>query len=261
MALEARLKRDPIFRAKFEAQVGGKYVPDGRNDGKVTVRRFKPRLSGIHGIGPRTVLGALGRMQSQIADLIGKLGNKNSKGGIQGKEGSYVSKLGPNATFEDLVAAFMKDVMKEQQKEIRGKMKELDALKANHDKKMKGNSSDRGNIVSNITNKLKAFGSKFAQSVLPLVGKAVGSMWGPLGSLAGGAIGSIAGNIVGKRNGGKLTGDKRQEELSKYQDSRQMMMEELKNMMQKLQQMQQALSNVLNSMHQGAMNSIRNIRA
>ena len=34
----------------------------------------------------------------------------------------------------------MKDVMKEQQKEIRGKMKELDALKANHDKKMKGNS-------------------------------------------------------------------------------------------------------------------------
>jgi hypothetical protein len=40
-----------------------------------------------------------------------------------------------------------------------------------------------------------------------------------------------------------------------------MMMEELKNMMQKLQQMQQALSNVLNSMHQGAMNSVRNIRA
>jgi hypothetical protein len=39
------------------------------------------------------------------------------------------------------------------------------------------------------------------------------------------------------------------------------MMEELKNMMQKLQQMQQALSNVLNSMHQGAMNSVRNIRA
>ena len=103
MALEARLKRDPIFRAKFEAQVGGKYVPDGRNDGKVTVRRLKPRLSGIHGIGPRTVLGALGRMQSQIADLIGKLGNKNSKGGIQGKEGSHVSKLGPNATFEDLL--------------------------------------------------------------------------------------------------------------------------------------------------------------
>jgi len=44
------------------------------------------------------------------------------------------------------------------------------------------------------------------------------------------------------------------------EDSRQLMFEEIKNMMQKMQQMIQSLSNILNTMHQGAMNSIRNIR-
>jgi hypothetical protein len=212
MALEARLKRDPIFRAKFEAQVGGKYVPDGRNDGKVTVRRFKPRFPGVRGIGPRTVLGGLAQMQSQIKDLLGKLGNKgNAQGGIQGKEGSYVSKLPKNATFEDLVAAFMKDVMKEQQKEVKDKMAELNKLKSDHDAGKKNSSSASSSSKSSSKS-------------------------------------------------GKLT-DKQKEANADYQDSRQMMMEELKNMMQKLQQMQQAPSNVLNSMHQGAMNSVRNIRA
>ncbi len=260
MALEARLKRDPIFRAKFEAQVGGKYVPDGRNDGKVTVRRFKPRFPGIRGIGPRTVLGGLAQMQSQIKDLIGKIGNKNAQGGIQGKEGSYVSKLPKNATFEDLVAAFMKDVMKEQQKEVKDKMAELDKLKADHEA-----SKNKG---SSIVNNVKSTVGKIAQTALPLVGKMAGALLGPFGAIAGGILGSVAGNAIASStsNGsssssaGSLT-DKQKEANTDYQDSRQMMMEELKNMMQKLQQMQQALSNVLNSMHQGAMNSIRNIRA
>lgn len=39
-----------------------------------------------------------------------------------------------------------------------------------------------------------------------------------------------------------------------------MEMEKLKMLMQRMQQMQQALSNVLNTMHQGAMNAIRNIK-
>ena len=271
-ALETRLKRDPIFRAKFEAKVGGQFVPDGRNDGKVTVRRFKPNLLGIAAgahqalagnLTAMTALGGLAQMQGQIANLIqgltGSGGQQNGQspfgtpGGIGGprpkppgnglpsKPGSYVSKLGPNATFEDLVAAFMKDTMKEQQKEIRAKMAELKQLKESQGggkKKKKGG---------------------FLGKILPMAGKAIGTAFGgPIG----GAIGGMAGNAVGGAMGGSKSGQaKGAMSKEEYQDSRQMMMEELKNMMQKLQQMQQALSNVLNSMHQGAMNSIRNIRA
>jgi hypothetical protein len=43
-------------------------------------------------------------------------------------------------------------------------------------------------------------------------------------------------------------------------ESRQMQMEMIKQLMNKMSEMQQALSNVLNTMHQGAMNSIRNIK-
>jgi len=269
-ALEARLNRDPIFRAKFEAQVGGKYVPDGRNDGKVTVRRFKPNIfgrpcGGHHGIGAQTVLGALAQMQNQIADLIGKLGNKGNspRCGIQGKEGSYVSKLGANASFEDLVAAFMKDVMKDQQKEVKGKMKELEDLKNNQ------NDAGKKGIKAFPRKKGKkgkgGFGG-FLRKIAPMAGKALGGVFGgPLGSVVGGMAGNALSSSKSRPNGstssGSVSGSKGPMSKEDYQDSRQMMMEELKNMMQKLQQMQQALSNVLNSMHQGAMNSIRNIRA
>ena len=266
-ALEARLKRDPIFRAKFEAKVGGQFVPDGRNDGKVTVRRFKPNLLGIAAgahqalagnLVAMTALGGLAKMQSQIANLVKGLAGqgKGQSNGLQGKEGSYVSKLGPNASFEDLVAAFMKDVMKEQQKEIKDKMNELEQLKANQ---KKGKSSSRGGgILGKIRSKFKSFGKGLISRALPMVGKFVGSMFGPLGGIIGGAAGSAA---AGAMSGSSASGSKGPMSKEDYQDSRQMMMEELKNMMQKLQQMQQALSNVLNSMHQGAMNSIRNIRA
>ena len=272
-ALEARLKRDPIFRAKFEAKVGGKYVPDGRNDGKVTIRRFKPNIfgrpiCGHHGMGARTVLGALAQIQKQIADLVAKLGNKgnNSQGGIQGKEGSYVSKLPKNATFEDLVAAFMKDVMKEQQKEVKAKMAEMNKLKDDHKAGKKCGSSPKNNGY----NPISAVGQVMNQAS-PIIGGAIGSIFGgPLGAMLGsnllGGLSKAATSSTSSTSSnssssdGKLT-DKQKEANSDYQDSRQMMMEELKNMMQNLQQMQQALSNVLNTMHQGAMNSIRNIRA
>ena len=258
-ALERRLKRDPIFRAKFEAKVGGQYVPDGRNDGKVTIRRFKPNLlglsAGIHNslagnMMAMTALGGLAAMQAQAAGLMqglaagGAAGSSNASGGaaggashgLQGKPGSAVSKLGPGATFEDLVAAFMFDVVKDQQDEIKKKMAEL-----KQSINSKGKKKGRGGFGG--------FLKKAVGIAAPMIGSALG---GPLGGIAGKAIG---GAVAG---GGGAGGAKGGQSAS---DSRQLKMEELKNLMQKLQQMQQALSNVLNSMHQGAMNSIRNIRA
>ncbi|MBL92880.1 MAG: hypothetical protein CMH56_13835 [Myxococcales bacterium] len=259
-ALERRLKRDPIFRAKFEAKVGGQYVPDGRNDGKVTIRRFKPNLLGLSAgiqnslagnMMAMTALGGLAMMQAHAAGLMqglaagGASGSSNASGnassggssqGLQGKPGSAVSKLGPHATFEDLVAAFMFDVVKEQQEEIKKKMAEL-----NPKAKSGGAKKGRG-----------GFGG-FLKKLAPMAGKALGTAFGgPVGGMIGGAVGNAVGGSgkSGSAQGGQSASD-----------SRQLKMEELKNLMQKLQQMQQALSNVLNSMHQGAMNSIRNIRA
>jgi hypothetical protein len=248
-ALEGRLNRDPIFRAKFEAKVGGQYVKDGRNDGKITVRRFKPNILGLAAGVPNalagnltamTALGGLAMMQAQAANMIkGLTGGGQSSGssnGLQGKPGSQVSKLGPGATFEDLVAAFMFDVVKDQQEEIKKKMNELDP-------NAKSGGAKKGR---------RGFGS-FLKGLAPMAGKALGTVFGgPVGGMIGGAVG---GAVAGS---GKSAGAKGGASAS---DSRQLKMEELKNLMQKLQQMQQALSNVLNSMHQGAMNSIRNIRA
>ena len=243
-ALEARLKRDPIFRARFEAKVGGRYVPDGRNDGKITVRRFKPNILGLAAgvtgsvagnLTAMTALGGLALMQGQAANLIQSLtgnGNSGSSNGLQGKPGSAVSKLGPGATFEDLVAAFMFDVVKEQQDEIKQKMNELDPKSKNNRRKKVGN---------------------FLKKLAPMAGKALGFVFGgPGGAMLGGSLG----NLVAQSGQSNSASD-----TQSASDSRQLKMEELKNLMQKLQQMQQALSNVLNSMHQGAMNSIRNIRA
>ena len=117
---------------------------------------------------------------------------------------------------------FLKDTMKEQQKEIRAKMAEL----CNRANQKKGKKKKGG----------------FLGKVLPMAGKA---LYTAFGGPIGGAIGGMAGNAIGGAASGGSKGAMSKEE---YQDSCQMMMEELKNMMQKLQQMQQALSNVLNSM-------------
>ena len=266
-ALENRLNHDPIFRAKFEAKVGGQYVPDGRNDGKVTVRRFKPNImglaAGVHSslagnMMAMTALGGLAMMQAHAAGFMqglaasgasgaggssggasggtpggsggasGGSGGPGASHGLKGKPGSAVSKLGPGATFEDLVAAFMFDVVKEQQEEIKKKMAEL--------KQSTNSGKGRGGIG----------------------GLLKGIIGGPIGGLLGGAGKAMggAGKLLGGAGGAKGAGGGQD-----ASDSRQLKMEELKNLMQKLQQMQQALSNVLNAMHQGAMNSIRNIRA
>ena len=248
-ALEKRLNSDPLFRARFEAKVGGKYIPDGRNDGKITVRRFKPNifgraigLAGIHGLAAQTALGGLAQMQQNAANAIKSLVSKNKSSSSSSSADSAVAKLGPGACFEDLVAAFMMDVVKDQQKQAKEKMNELKDL--NSQAKSMREKESKGGIG-------KFFGG--------LLGGALGLV---TGGIVGAQIGSAAGGWLGKALGssGKV-GNGENKSLDDVNDSRQIKMEELKNIMQRLQQMQQALSNVLNAMHQGSMNAVRNIRA
>jgi hypothetical protein len=138
-----------------------------------------------------------------------KLGMTYTNGG----PGSLVNRLPANATFEDLVAAFMFDIVKDMQDEAKAKMDEI------------RQSVDKGDGKSASSGIGGFFGG--LASKLPIVGKFFGSA----------------------QNSGK------------GEDSRNLMFEELKNIMQKLAQMQQAMSNVLNTMHEQAMSSIRHIKA
>lgn len=131
--LEKRLNRSPIFRAQFERAVGGKYVPDGRNDGKITIARANFGLPGFNpgvfsGLGGNMVAGSalsgLSNMMQNAAGLMQGLGatggsfagmsygdmstgyNARASLGLNaqsGGSGSRVAKLPANATFEDLV--------------------------------------------------------------------------------------------------------------------------------------------------------------
>ncbi len=279
-SLERRLNQNPIFRAQFEASVGGRYVPDFRNDGKITIARSNFGLPGLNpgifaGLGGNPIAGSalsgLARMMGNAANLMQSFGMGGAGGGFgalsaapqngtgfsnatgqdygtkssfgnDAKPGSYMAKLPPNATFEDLVAAFMMDTVKEMQEEIK---KEMDKMKQSNETQG-GESGRRG-----YGGALGSIGGMAGGVLGGMVGGPVGSMVGKgLGSAVGGALG---GGGQGQGAGGNSTTDK--------SDSRQLMFENLKNMMNKLQQMMQSMSNVLNTMHQGAMNSIRNIRA
>ncbi|MFZ9889240.1 MAG: hypothetical protein ACO3JL_17235, partial [Myxococcota bacterium] len=83
--------------------------------------------------------------------------------------------------------------------------------------------------------------------VADLLGNPTNSSASPMGAPVEGARAAFA---HGERT---LTEDQAQR-------SHNLEMERLKLLMQRMQQMQQALSNVLNTMHEGAMNSIRNIK-
>ncbi|MBM4282679.1 MAG: hypothetical protein FJ137_18665 [Deltaproteobacteria bacterium] len=139
---------------------------------------------------------------------------------------------GAGMTFEDKVATMMCDIIKKMQEDIE---KRLEKLKAQADAAASGGGGKGGGKGGGI---LGAVGGIAGNLVAPGIG---------------GAIGGMAGNAVGGGGGGGGGG-------AGGQESRNIEFEMLKNDMQKLSQMQQAFSNVLNEMHQNAMNSIRAIK-
>lgn len=271
--LEHRLNNNPLFRRRFEAKVGGRYIPDGRCDGKITIMSngLKPKLPGLPGgafpgllgQGHGSVLSGLQRGFASMQQLLngfqgaGQAGGASPSGyGAQGygavdgeskiraqaEPGSEVSKLPNPCTFEDLIAAFMIDVIKDMEKELESKMGEYE--------KMTGDSESKTGLGGN-----GELAGQIGGAIGGVAGAAVGSAVAPgVGTTIGGNLGSAAGEKIGSAVGSK--GAEGTDE-----DSRQIMFEKIKDLMQKLQQAMQSLSNVLNTMHQGSMNAIRNIRA
>lgn len=206
---------------------------------RAELRRLQDQVGDGYGastVGGGSVVEQLEQTMKQIESILQQLkgnpeaakdrftGNMGWLEGMRGNADTEVGKLGPNATFEDLVAAFMMDVMKEKQQQVTEMMNKMKAM--NEQKKQ--------------LNNLK-MGSDMLKQVSGMVGMIV-----PVGTAVS-MIGSAAAGMV----------DSQKESL---EDSRQLLFEQLKNEMNKLQEMMQAMSNVLNAMHQGSMNAIRNIK-
>jgi len=158
-------------------------------------------------------LGAVGLSTSDVAGGAMKFAFGNNTAQVRQQTGLTRANYGPGsmlanlprpAMFEDIVAAFMIDVVKDKQEKIEERLRKLEDT---------DNSSNSG-------------------------GSATGQ--------AAGAVGGARGN-EGSTNGNS--------------DSRNIEFEIIKNEIQKLTQMQQAMSNVLNTMNDQAMNSIRHIKA
>jgi uncharacterized protein YcfJ len=170
---------------------------------------------------------------------------ERSRGGA--KWGS-VDALPEGACFEDFVAAFMVDVVKQEQKRARTKMNELKAL-------------DKAKKKANVQKTVSKVAKKLGQTAGSIVGGCLGGTAGMgVGSMCGEQFGQLAGNAMNPSKDKADMLKSAEDRASEIDDSRALKMEELKNIMNRLQQMQQALSAVLNVMHGAAMNSIRNIR-
>lgn len=318
--IERRLRRNPAFRAQFEASVGGRYVPDCRNDGKITIVRngLTPKLPGLAagafaGLMGNVVAGScLSGMQRGLSNATRLMQSQNYLGQAQyqgmtpsagehkirmnARPGGEVSKLPVPTTFEDLVAAFMIDVVKDMEEELKAKMSEYEKMKDGGKKDgAKGaqggggagrSGRSRGGLFGSILGGLGKVvggigGGLLGSIVSPFVGTALGGGIGQsLGGMLGGGAGKLLDGVTGMlgfggggmrgaaANPGNSIAGQRQSAgagakgaSGKDEDSRQILFEKIKNLMQKLQQCLQSLSNVLNTMHQGSMNAIRNIRA
>jgi hypothetical protein len=141
----------------------------------------------------------------------------------------------PNLSFEDMIFLLMSAIMKQQQGEIREMTKELRGKK----EKFEGT---KAGLRANVDKAEKAVFDAQAK-----VNKNPND---------DGAAKGLADARANLRAAEAELGDS----TTEFNDSRAEQFELIKNAMQKLTEMQQALSNILNTMHQTAMNTIGNIR-
>jgi hypothetical protein len=144
----------------------------------------------------------------------------------------------PNLSFEDMVFLLMRALIRQSQTEIKMGLQEE---KNSRDAARAAEKKDRATIQSDEA----ALAKERA--------KVAGMEPGEQKDKAAAALAERQTTLSAKRE--NFT-----EGLREASESRQERFEELKEAMQKISEMQQALSNILNSVHQTAMNAIGNIR-
>jgi hypothetical protein len=248
--------RNPAFRNRMEGMIGGRIVLDGRADGRITVVKNQmgavpPHLgfgmgAGMAAMNPMagTLFGSLARMDQNLASLVEKAGQKigNNIMGQQGSGQSDMSGLvGAGGSIEDRLAAFLFTQMRDADKELEGLMKKYEAL---------GKKKKKGGLFGGIKNMFKSIGSKLFQAGGGALGGMIG---GPLGAKLGQGIGSAVGQ--GVMGGGKAGGSKGDKDHSKS-----VLNFKIQQAMNKRKEMHDLISNILKTMHDMSMTSIRNIR-
>ena len=140
--------------------------------------------------------------------------------------------------IEDVLAAFLFTQMRDADKELKSLMNQYEALK----KKKK-----RGGLFGGIKNFFKGVGKLISGAGAALGG----TLGGPLGSRIGGALGGGVGDAVlggGKKGGGDID------------HSRSVLNFKIQQAMNRRKEIHDLISNMLKTMHDMSMTSIRNIR-
>ena len=169
-------------------------------------------------------------------------------------------------TFEDLIAAFMADVVEYEQSRIEKMVNDYKSKYGIEGGASDANGKPKGAASKNIVGQGKdaagqmlGSGDDAYEKMLGMIAQAnpaAGAFIG-IGKLAKGPLMSVGQSVTGVKVKNK---EQTAKDDAKTETSRQMIFEDIKNAMNRLQQMQQSMSNVLNTMHQGSMNAIRNIK-
>jgi len=252
-SLERAIMRNPAFRNRMEGMLGGRIVLDGRADGRITVVKnqmgaIPPHLgfgmtAGMAAMNPMagTLFGSLARMDQDLGKLVEQAGRKigNSILGQQGTGQSDLGKLvGPNASIEDKLAAFLFTQMRDADKELEGLMKKYEAL---------GKKKKRGGLFGGIKSFFKGVGQKLFQAGGGALGGMIG---GPLGAKLGQGIGGALGQSA-------LGGNKSKSDTD---HSKSVLNFKIQQAMNRRKEIHDLISNILKTMHDMSMTSIRNIR-
>ncbi len=255
-SLERAILTDPGLRQRMETRLGGRIIPDGRIDGRITVHRFRPRFGAV----PLTAAIAgnpmLGGMYNGLARFEGNLKRISSTivNGGQNTAGTDLSKvlngdkqltelakgMGMQAplAFEDIMFLMMMKYARKKEKELIKKMNEL--AKAQR-RRRRGYGSILGGLFGGI---FKLGSSLFG-----------GLFGGPLGSMLGGQAGSMFGKMFGA---GQQAIEGSFGDPQKQSDTLKQM--QLQKLMEDLKKMYEMLSNVMKSMHSMQMAAVRNLR-
>ena len=186
-----------------------------------------------------TMNSALQALDGEIMNLMraaGETGANLLRGQIKKQGGDMASLVGPGASFEDMLAAFLFKQMRDSEKELKGLMNKYESLR----KKKKG-------FFGGIKSAFKSLASK-----------AVSLGGGMLGGLVGGPIGSRLGAAFGGGIGNSLFGKK--QASGDIDHSRSVINFKIQQAMNKRKEMYDMISNVLKTMHDMSMTSIRNIK-
>ena len=275
-SMERQLLTNPAFKAKMERVLGGRIIPDGRADGKITVERFRPNFQGVPFTGPVAsnpmlsgIYGSLARLEGNVKNLASKMtqggvsaGGADGAGATSGSSSASQLKdpetqkladgmgMSPPLSFEDMLFLMMMKYAKKKEKEIMDKMNELgkaDKAGKSGGGRRRGYGGGIGGIIGGVAK---------------MAGGVIGGMYGgPIGSQIGGALGGAVGGALGGGGGGAAGGaggDKAAGLDSKNSDTlKQMQMQKL---MEDLKKMYEMLSNVMKSMNGMQMAAVRNLR-